>query len=202
MIVITTWVIFAIDYLTSLVLAPQKTSWFFRHLPDLLIVALPALRPLRLLRLVTLLTVMHRVAGNALRGRVVTYVVSASVLLVYIAALAMYEAERSAQDATIGSFGDALWWAFTTITTVGYGDLSPVTTTGRAIAVGLMIGGITLLGIITATLASWLVDKVSEQERSQDVVTPQEIQSLRQEIEALREEISRTASTRRNPPSN
>lgn len=189
-IVVITWAVFAVEYLVALALAPQRASWFFRHLPDLAIVALPALRPLRLLRLVTLLAVMQRVAGNALRGRVVTYVVSASVLLVYIAALAMYDAERMAPDATIGTFGDAIWWAFTTITTVGYGDLSPVSPTGRVIAVGLMIGGITLLGIVTATLASWLVDKVSEQEQSKTAVTADHLEALRLEIAQLRTELS------------
>lgn len=189
-IVVITWIVFAIEYLVCLILAPKRAAWFFRHLPDLAIVALPALRPLRLLRLVTLLTIMQRVAGNALRGRVVTYVVSASVLLVYIAALAMFDAERTAQDATISTFGDAVWWAFTTITTVGYGDLSPVTATGRVIAVGLMIGGITLLGIVTATLASWLVDKVSAQEQSQTAVTANHVEALRVEIALLRSELS------------
>ncbi|GAA4380002.1 potassium channel family protein [Paeniglutamicibacter cryotolerans] len=189
-IVIITWAIFAVDYLVSLAMAPKRVSWFVRHLPDLAIVALPALRPLRLLRLVTLLAVLQKVAGNALRGRVVTYVVSASALLIYMAALAMYDAERSAVGATILSFGDAIWWAFTTITTVGYGDLSPVTATGRIIAVGLMIGGITLLGIVTATLASWLVEKVSEQDQAQQVATVDHIEALRLEVVGLREELA------------
>lgn len=203
-VVVVTWAIFAIDYVISLALAPKRFSWFIRHLPDLAIVALPALRPLRLLRLVTLLAVLQRVAGNALRGRVVTYVVAASSLLIYMAALAMYDAERSSDEATITSFGDAIWWAFTTITTVGYGDLAPVTATGRIIAVGLMIGGITLLGIITATLASWLVEKVSEQDQAQQAVTVDHIEALRMEIESLRTELAarkeNTVTTRATGP--
>jgi hypothetical protein len=68
----------------------------------------------------------------------------------------MIDAERDAPDASIAIMGDALWWA---ITTVGYGDRYPTTTTGRAIAVELMMAGIALLGVVTATLASWLVDR-------------------------------------------
>lgn len=184
-----TWGLFVVDYGVSLWLAPQRLKWFFRHLHELAIVILPMLRPLRLLRLVTLISVLQRVAGNALRGRVVSYVIAASGLLVYIGALAMYDAEKASADATILSFGDAVWWAIVTITTVGYGDLSPVTATGRVIAVGLMIGGIALLGTVTATLASWLVDKVSTEDTSAQAATVEHINLLRDEIRELRREL-------------
>ncbi|AIY00972.1 hypothetical protein ART_1373 [Arthrobacter sp. PAMC 25486] len=181
-----TWGLFLVDYVVSLWLAPRRLSWFFRHLHELAIVVLPMLRPLRLLRLVTLIGVLQRVAGNALRGRVATYVVAASGLLVYIGALAMYDAEKASPEASIKSFGDAAWWAIVTITTVGYGDLSPSTGTGRVIAVGLMIGGIALLGIVTATLASWLVEKVSAEDSNSQAVTVDHLELLREEIRALR----------------
>lgn len=181
-----TWGLFLVDYVVSLWLAPRRLSWFMRHLHELAIVLLPMLRPLRLLRLVTLIGVLQRVAGNALRGRVLTYVIAASGLLVYLGALAMYDAERAAPDASIDSFGDAAWWAIVTITTVGYGDLSPVTATGRVIAVGLMIGGIALLGVVTATLASWLVEKVSAEDSKSQAITVEHLELLREEIRALR----------------
>ena len=187
-----TWGLFLIDYVISLAVAPDRASWFFRHLHELAIVILPMLRPLRLLRLITLIGVLQRVAGNALRGRVVTYVIAASALLVYIGALAMYDAEQGVPNATIESFGDAAWWAIVTITTVGYGDLAPVTATGRVIAVGLMIGGIALLGTVTATLASWLVDKVSAQDTKSPAVTVEHMELLRDEIKELRRELRAT----------
>jgi voltage-gated potassium channel len=71
------------------------------------------------------------------------------------------DAERSSRDANISDFGDAIWWAVSTMTTVGYGDHYPVTPVGRLVAFGLMIGGIALLGTVTATLASWLVETVA-----------------------------------------
>lgn len=188
-----TWGLFVLDYFVSLCLAPQRLQWFLRHLHELAIVVLPMLRPLRLLRLVTLISVLQRAAGNALRGRVVTYVVAASGLLVYIGALAMYDAEKGAAAASVQSFGDAIWWAIVTITTVGYGDLSPATATGRVIAVALMIGGIALLGTVTATLASWLVEKVSAEDSTAQAVTAEHLELLRSEITSLREELSQSA---------
>ena len=74
-----------------------------------------------------------------------------------IAAVLMYEVERTKPGATIKSLGDSLWWAISTITTVGYGDRYPVTTLGRIIAVFVMLSGISLIGIITASIAAWIV---------------------------------------------
>ena len=58
---------------------------------------------------------------------------------------------------TIQTVGDGFWWAITTLTTVGYGDIYPTTTEGRFIAVGLMVSGICVLGVISATVAAWFV---------------------------------------------
>jgi voltage-gated potassium channel len=186
-----TWGIFLVDYVANLVLAPRRWRWFRTHILDLLIVVLPILRPLRLLRLVTLLSILQRTAGTAFRGRVILYAAGASVLLVFVAALAVLDAERSAPGATITSFGDALWWVFVTITTVGYGDFSPVTVTGRLIAVALMFGGIALLGIVTATLASWIVERVAIEEEDAQAATRGEIKALAQQITQLQEMLNR-----------
>nr|MBA3233489.1 two pore domain potassium channel family protein [Propionibacteriales bacterium] len=83
-------------------------------------------------------------------------------LVVFVAAVAMLDAERGAADANIESFGDAAWWAVTTMTTVGYGDRFPVTTEGRLIASALMLAGIALLGVVTAALASWFVERIGD----------------------------------------
>jgi voltage-gated potassium channel len=149
-----TWAMFVIDYVANLALAPQRGRWFVRHL-------LPVLRPLRLLRLVTLLRVMNRVGSNELRGRILTYVLGSALLLTYVSALAVLDAEENAAKSNIHNIGDALWWAVVTVTTVGYGDYYPVTFVGRVVAVGLMVGGIAVLGVVTASVASWLVQQVS-----------------------------------------
>lgn len=155
------WVAFVLDYLVSLVLAPDRRTWFVRHLWELAIVALPMLRPLRLLRLLSIVAMLQRTTVTAFRGRVAAYVIAATTLLVVVAGVAALDAEQNASGANITTIGDAWWWAFATITTVGYGDFYPVTLAGRLVAVVLMACGVALLGSVTALLASWLVEQVA-----------------------------------------
>jgi voltage-gated potassium channel len=181
-----TWGVFVVDYVTRLVLAERRWRWFYRHLLDLAIVVLPMLRPLRLMRFLTVLAVLGRGTGTMFRGRVVLYTVGATVLTVFIAALSVLDAEQNAPGGNIRSFGDAIWWAFVTITTVGYGDFYPVTFSGRIIAVGLMVGGIALIGVVTATLASWIVERVTDQTTKNRAATEQQVDELRQELVELK----------------
>jgi voltage-gated potassium channel len=153
------WVLFAVDYLVRLSLVKARVRWFVRHLHLLAIVILPFFRPLYLIRLVSLVGLLSK--SSAFRGQVTMYLVSASSLLIVIASVAILDVEQDAPGALITTFGDAIWWAFVTITTVGYGDLYPVTTAGRLVAGGLMIAGIALLGSVTATFASWFVERVA-----------------------------------------
>jgi voltage-gated potassium channel len=80
-----------------------------------------------------------------------------SILIAYIAAVQITITERGVEGSNIKSFGDGLWWAVTTVTTVGYGDKFPTTSVGRVTAVGLMLVGISLMGVITASVAAWFV---------------------------------------------
>jgi voltage-gated potassium channel len=74
--------------------------------------------------------------------------------------------EHRAAGSNIHSYADALWWAVSTLTTVGYGDRFPVTAAGRGVAVLLMLTGIGLLGVVTATLASYFTGQRAEQAES------------------------------------
>jgi voltage-gated potassium channel len=190
-----TYVLFVIDYLVRLTLADNRLHWFFRHLIDLAIVALPFLRPLRLLRLLVLFSALQKAVGGATRGRVIVYTAFSVALLIYVASLAMLEAERDVSESVIDNFGDAVWWSIATVTTVGYGDLSPVTTVGRVVAVFLMIGGISLVGVVTATLASWVIERVSDEGSAHAEVTATQIDDLRLDmqhrIDALTAELQR-----------
>jgi voltage-gated potassium channel len=183
------WVIFAVDYAARLWLAPNRRHWFVRHLIDLAVVALPLLRPLRLLRLVVLATALQRAVGNAIRGRVILYTVFGAFLLVYVASLATLQAERQEPNANIRNFGQALWWSFSTVSIGGYGDEYPITTTGRIIAALLMIGGLGLVGTITAAIASWIVQRVADEDASSQAITVAHIDQLRNEIQALRQQL-------------
>lgn len=190
-----TWLIFGIDYLTRVVLSEQRWDFVRRHPVDLLVVALPLLRPLRLLRLIALLSVLNRYAGGgSLRGRVVVYLVGSASLLIFVASLAVLDAERGQPDANIDDYGDAVWWAMTTMTTVGYGDRFPVTGTGRLVATALMVGGIAVLGTVTATLASYLVERVQEAEEDSQAATRADVRALRDEVTALRQALTEERS--------
>jgi len=195
------WLVFAVDYVVRLRLAMDRRRWFFRNLLALLVVALPILRPLRLVRLLTLFTVFQRAAGTALRGRVVTFAAATTTLLIFVASLAVYDAERYAPGADITTYGDAVWWACVTITTVGYGDLYPVTFEGRCIAVAMMVCGIALLGTVTATIASWLVERVASAEEAGQAATAAHVQGLADKIDRLEALLLTTVGDRAPPRS-
>ncbi|GAY16829.1 potassium channel family protein [Mycobacterium sp. shizuoka-1] len=186
---------FLIDYLARLLLAQHRARWFFRHLLDLVVVVVPVMGPLLLLRLVALVAALQRAVGDAIRGRVVVYTAFSAVLLVYSASLAVLQVERPAPGANITNFGDAVWWSVATITTVGYGDLYPVTVLGRVVAALLMIGGISLVGAITATIASWIVQRVAAVDNAQQAATVAHIESLQAEVSRLADLVSARQNT-------
>ena len=190
------WALFGVDYLVRLALAPSRGQWFLHHLPDLAVIALPILRPLRLLRLVTLVGIMQRSAGTALRGRITLYTAGSAALLIFTSALATLDAERDEPGSSIRTFGQALWWALTTITTIGYGDTFPVSTEGRFIAALLMIGGVALIGVVTATLASWIVSLVEEESAEQEAATQAQVAALPRQVGELSERIDRLLEDR------
>lgn len=163
------WLAFTVDYLVRLRLAVERRRFVLTHLPDLAMIALPALRPLRILRLVSLTHSMGRRSAGTLLVDTTRAVAASAALIVYLGAVGVLDSERDAHGANISSFGDALWWASTTITTVGYGDRYPVTTQGRLVAVGLMIVGIGLLGLLTAGFAAWFVRQATEAAASKAV---------------------------------
>lgn len=196
-----TWALFVLDVVVRFAVAERRLSYAAHHVGDVLMVVLPVLRPLRLLRLVKLLHVLNRHNTRSLRGRVVVYIAGTGSLVVLCAALAALDAERGHRGATISTFGDAVWWAMTTVTTVGYGDVYPVTGTGRLIGVGLMLAGIALLGTVTATIASLLIDLVRGAEAAGRAATARDIAELREEIHRLHEHLTSAPRPETDPDS-
>ena len=179
--------LFSRQHHVRLVAADHRFRWAWHHAFDAAVLLLPALRPLQL---VLLVKVLNRSASQGLRGRVGLYVGFGSGIVAYVAALAALQAERYAEGASITSFGDAMWWALTTMTTVGYGDTYPVTTGGRVVGALLMVTGVALLGVVTATLASWLVERVTDADDAEDERREAaEREELRAEIAALRAQV-------------
>ena len=186
------WVAFCAEYIARLSVAPRKAAFVRSAWFDLLIIVLSppflvpesmqslrgarALRLLRLVRAFAVAVIGLRHLRSALRHHRFHWVATVAVLTVLGAAVAEYYVERGA--GSVRSFGDSLWWAVVTATTVGYGDLSPVTPAGRVIAVALMLVGIGVIGAFTATVASWFI----EQERAEE---PGETQQLSQRLDAI-----------------
>lgn len=191
------WAVFAGDYVVRLALAPNRWRFVRSHPIDLLVVLLPLLRPLRAAPLLRLLH-LGVVAGatysrtrRSLHATVALYVGTSAVVLIVLAAVAMYDAERHAPDANITTFQDALWWAITTVTTVGYGDRFPTTGLGRIVAAVLMVVGIALVGVVTATIAAWFVGRMRQVQQAEqrneatlaDVLA--ELRALHRRLDAL-----------------
>ena len=159
--------VFAEEFLVRIALAQRRLAYLRAHWLDVVIIVVPFLRPFRLLRLLRLLPMLLRAVGGLrqilgpYRG---SYVLPTS-LLAIITSAGLVTIFESGGDGAIDEFADGLWWAIVTITTVGYGDLTPVTTEGRAVAVFLMLIGITLFGVLTASIAAYFVDTTTGDER-------------------------------------
>jgi voltage-gated potassium channel len=153
----STWTLFAVDVVYGVYRAENKKDYLKSHPLEILSIGLPFLRPLRLLRVISFgALVIQKIAVG--RQLAITFKVFLfSILVAYIAAIQITITERDVDSSNIKNIGDGLWWAITTITTVGYGDKFPTTSTGRVLAVGLMLVGISLMGVITASVAAWFV---------------------------------------------
>lgn len=173
------WAIFAVDLIIKTTIAPHRLRYLRRHWLEVLVVVVPFFRPLRILRIF----IFGSRAWVGMRRLVnVDFLVVYGIGLVIIAATIVASVEGGA-GASIHTFADALWWAIVTITTVGYGDMVPVSLAGRAIAVVLMLGGIAFFSGMTANLASFLI-RGKDSERK-------DVTRLIKEVEGLREQINK-----------
>jgi voltage-gated potassium channel len=161
------WIAFAVDLLIGLIAADKKIKFLVHHPLEVITVLLPFLRPLRLLRVISFGTLVIQKVAVGRQFAITLKVLLASILMAYIAAVQITITERGVEGSNIKSFGDGLWWAVTTVTTVGYGDRFPTTSTGRVLAVCLMLVGISLMGVITASVAAWFV-KMSQDDASKE----------------------------------
>jgi len=196
---IITWVAFSIDFIVRLVLSPKRGRFIASHPIDALVVLLPILRPLRVLSIV-FLSVRH--VSKVLRNRVMTYVVVTAIAVWFIAGLAVTDAERNMAGSNIHDVWTGWWWAFTTMATVGYGDVFPVTVEGRLVAVALVVTGITLIGTTTAYIASWFAASTRETEIAIKAEIETAIDSADDRIDALARELRelRAVIERQSPP--
>jgi voltage-gated potassium channel len=160
------WLAFALDLILGLATSRDKKEYLLKHPLEIASVLLPFLRPLRLMRVISFGSLALQKIAMGKQFAITVKVAVTAVFVSYIAAVQITISERSVEGSNIKTFGDGLWWAVTTVTTVGYGDRFPTTTEGRILAVMLMIVGISLVGVITASVASWFVRLSQEESRS------------------------------------
>ena len=157
------WFAFALDLIFGIWKAENKKEYLKRHPLEIASVLLPFLRPLRLMRVISFGSLALQKVAIGRQFAITVKVAISALFISYIAAIQITISERSVEGSNIKTFSDGLWWAVTTVTTVGYGDRYPTTSEGRLLAVLLMITGISLVGVITASVAAWFV-KMSQED--------------------------------------
>ena len=160
--------LFAVELAVRVAVAERRLEYLASRWLDVLVVVVPFLRPLRVIMFLPVLARaaagLQRVMGP-MRGAYVLLVAAATVLT---AAGLVLLFETGADGSSIRTFPDALWWAITTVTTVGYGDTYPVTAEGRVVAAALMVVGIALFGVLTAGVAAYFVESSAEEDDGPD----------------------------------
>ena len=155
------WVFFVIDLVFRFTVSPVKKHFFRNNLVDTITVVVPQFRALRALRAFTGSGIISKKTGLISGGGITTGLLAA-LIVVWAGSLMVLNAERGATNAEIKTPGEAVWWGFETVTTVGYGDFVPVTWNGRFLAVLVMLVGISVLGVVTASLSAALVKRAHE----------------------------------------
>jgi voltage-gated potassium channel len=207
---IAIWLVFLVDYLVRLYLAPERWRFVRTHVIDLLVVAVPFLRPFRLLRLFAILAEFTRRTQRSLAGQATVLVFTVAGVIMTVCAIVVFNVERTNHSSNIKTFPDALWWAVSTVTTVGYGDKYPHTEAGRAVAVVLMLTGIALVGTMTAAIAAWFVgsnqkanrkaaEEDEDQAQAERSILLAEMAAVRTALDEVRSEVARLHHQSRTP---
>ncbi|MER5177813.1 potassium channel family protein [Streptomyces sp. NPDC002896] len=160
------WALFVVDYAVLWRMSGQGLRFVRKHWLDTIVLLLPLLRPLRFVRLYEAMQRRRHEPRLAVYARVMAYASMSVVLLGFTGALAVYHAEHTAAGASIRTFGEAVWWTCSTLATVGYGDVVPVTPMGRLVAVGLMCCGLALLAAVTGSFSSWLIQVFTREDQA------------------------------------
>ncbi len=155
-------VIYGIDMTIRALLAERHLHYLATH-P--LVIASVFFPPVRVIFSIRLVRSIFR------RGNLVRFLVAAT-LMVLNGAVIVYLFERHAPNSNIHTLGDAIWWSFVTVTTVGYGDFYPVTPQGRVTACFVMGIGLLTLAVITAQVASSFVAQASNKAEEKPSVEP------------------------------
>ena len=196
--------IFLFDFLIRFVRADHKIQFVTRNWIDLVssIPAIDSFRAGRIIRVIRMLRVLRgiRIArilakylqNNRADGTILA-AIFVSILLLLLASVAILQVEQLADGSNIKTPSDSIWWAVSTMTTVGYGDKYPVTTVGRVIAGFVMIAGVGLFGTLSGSVTSWILNPV---EVRQEV----DLESIQNELTAIHLHLKEIVSSQKPAP--
>jgi len=195
------WFIFFVDVCIRLMISNNKWQ-YVKSNPFDIIAAIPldsifqTARVIRLFRIVRLIAISKNLMPNffkIIKTNGLDRALTISTIIIILSTLVITEVEPN-----INSYTDGLWWTIVTTTTVGYGDISPSTGLGRAIAVLLMLVGIGLIGMITGSITTFFVKDykkeipsvsfIQEQLKRFEELTPEEMEQLIILLEQLKQE--------------
>ena len=162
------WVIVLVEYLVRLVITPDRRGYLKRRWAEPVTVVAPPFQSWHVVGIEKMCLLIHegalRVEAILKHHSLFRVLIAAGATLMLGAWLVMLF-EGNAKGSNIHNYPDALWWAIVTVTTVGYGDRFPVTSGGRDVAVVLMLVGIGLIGVLTATVASVFIKEHTDANR-------------------------------------
>jgi voltage-gated potassium channel len=207
--------VFLFDFFRSLRLAPNKWGYFLKGggwldlLGSIPLSAFAIFRVARLFRIVRLLRKMtggelRRILTRRLAQSTLLFTLVIALFLIFTISWIVLQAEQNAPGANIKTYHQAVWWAFVTITTVGYGDYYPVTITGQSMAIILMFFGIGIIGVLSSYLATTFLslqsrrqegkiagDNEKDEENNEDEKNDEdETSNLEAELAAMKEELA------------
>jgi voltage-gated potassium channel len=210
-------VVFFADFLRSLFRAPSKWGYFLKGggwLDLLGSIPFNKFAVFRFARLFRIVRVMRTLKGSDFRKMLTRQLAQSTLLftfviafiLIFTIAFLVLKAEQTNPHANITTYPNAVWWAFVTITTVGYGDYYPVTTLGRLFAIVLMFAGLGIIGVLSSYLASTFISlqrrreakkntgnengQQEDEEEEQQDNADDETSSLKVELAAMKEELT------------
>lgn len=164
------WAIVLVEYLVRLAVTPDTRGYLRRRWVEPVTVVLPPLQHWHLIGIERMTLMLHEGELRLeyiLRHHSLFRVLIAATGTLFVGAWAVLLFEENSKTGNIHSYPQALWWAIVTVTTVGYGDRYPTTEGGRAVAVVLMLIGIGLIGVLTATVASVFVKEHTDANRQE-----------------------------------
>ncbi len=162
------WVILLVEYAVRLVVAPDHRGYLKRRWAEPATVVVPPLQSWHFVGIEKMCLLLHEAALRLeaiLKHHSLFRVLIAAAATLFLGAWLVLLFEENAKGSNIHNYPDALWWAIVTVTTVGYGDRYPTTEGGRAVAVILMLVGIGLIGVLTATVASLFIKEHTDANR-------------------------------------